>query len=219
MCVMSQVDAYAGPVVDLTAVHQVAPLNKADWGDLQFQEFSGELRNALSLSGFKVGATVEQEPDVMVLTEYGVGPPKTKTTTSSHTEYGWVNEPRSATVRPAFGDPEMGYEVQTHPNRVYKPVGVSTDTATQTTFVRHFTAVAYDYKAYKANHEMRQLWKVAVVSEGSSGDLRTILPAMIATARPYFGKSTGKQIAVRTPLKGPEVEAVRTGVPPVKKGR
>jgi len=216
-CITSQIDAYAGSAVDQAAIHQVAPLNRNDWGDLQFQEFSGEMRNALTLSGFRVGATPQETPDVIILTEYGVGPPVTKSTTYNTTQYGWVNEPRSATVTPMGTSPRAGYQVETTSSQVYKPVGVQTNTINKTTYVRHFTAVAYDYKTYKATNEQRQLWKVTVISEGESADLRTVLPAMIATAQPYFGKSTGKQLEVRIPLNGPQVEAVRTGVAPVPK--
>jgi len=216
-CIISQVDAYAGPSVDPAAVHQVAPVDRASWGDLQFQEFAGEMRNALTLSGFRVGVTTAETPDVVVLTEYGVGPPTTKSVTYNSTQYGWVDEPRSATVTPMGSSPRAGYRVETTPSQVYKPVGVQTNTINKTTYVRRFTAVAYDYKALKATNEHRQLWKVTVVSEGESSDLRAILPAMIATARPYFGKSTGKQVIVRTALNTPEVEAVRTGVAPAKK--
>ena len=85
-----------------------------------------------------------------------------------------------------------------------------------TTYQRAINITAYDFKVFKASKELRQVWKVSVTSEGWSGDLREVMPVLLAQARPYFGKSTGRKIDVKSRPDGPEVQAVRTGAPPVR---
>ena len=219
-CVISKVDAYALPTVDPQQVYQVAPSDNALWGDLQFQEAAGTMRNALKLSGFNVAADPRQKPDVVVITEYGVGPPRTLTRSVSSSVYGFVDKPAgTATIAPAPGMLPGTYTVDQPTVKSYQQVGSETKTLSATVYERRLTMVAYDFKAYQERHEQRQIWKVSVVSEGTSGDLRDVLPSLIAAAQPYIGKSTGKQVDVTLAKNGPEVEAVRTGVARERKKR
>jgi hypothetical protein len=205
-CILSQVDAYAGPMVDPHMVYQVAPGSKEQIGDLQFQEFNGELRNALIVSGFNVPPTIQTEPEVMVLLTFAMQP-MTHTLTRSDGGSKGVT-----TVAPTYaGQPELGFTATT--------TGASPSSVTSqqvTTYMRAINVTAYDYKVFKASKELRQVWKVSVTSEGASGDLREVMPVLLAQARPYFGKSTGRKIDVKSRPDGPEVQAVRTGVPPVR---
>ena len=57
-----------------TRYYQVAPRSKEQMGDLQWQEFNGEMRNALIVSGFNVPPTIQTEPEVMVLLTYVIQP-------------------------------------------------------------------------------------------------------------------------------------------------
>jgi hypothetical protein len=219
-CVVSKVDAYALPQVDLQQVYQVAPLDSALWGDLQFQEAAGAMRNALKLRGFNVASDPQQKPDVVVLTEFGVGAPRTVSRTTSSSVYGFVDRPNgTATIKPAPGMLPGTFKVEQPTMKSYEQVGTETHTLSDTVYERHLTMVAYDYKAYQERHEQRQIWKVTVVSDGTSGDMRDVLPSLVAAAQPYLGKSTGKQVNVTLGKNSPEVESVRTGVAPPPKRR
>jgi hypothetical protein len=200
-CYVVLVNAFAGPNVQPQLVHQVAPLNSANGLDLEFQEASGQLRNALKVSGFNVGSSVNDPPDVVVLTEFGISEPKVSTDIQTANRGAWVEKPTG--LKDASGKPVV--------SRTYETVGTSVQASTTTTYVRRLTAVAYDFRAYKQGQQV-QLWKVSATSEGPSNDLRTALPVLMAAARPYFGKSSGKQVSVTLKENAPEVVAVRTGV-------
>jgi hypothetical protein len=80
------------------------------------------------------------------------------------------------------------------------------------TNIRQIEVIAFDFKAFKESKQLKQVWKVQVTSEGT-GDLRSVLPVLLAEARPYFGKSTGGVVEARMRPQDPEAQAVRTGVP------
>lgn len=201
-CVLSQVDAYTAPNIDPKAVYQVAPGSKEAAGDLQWQEFNGELRNALIVSGFNVPPTIETPPDVMVLLTYVVRPKTHVVTTTSGGSRG------TTTIAPTYaGAPQLGYTATTE-----GASAPSVQSREIETFFRAIDVTAYDYKVFKASKQLQQVWKVTVMSEGSNGDMRTVLPVLLAEARPYFGKSTGRKVDVKMNPGDPEVQAVRTGV-------
>lgn len=205
-CIVSQVDAYAGPAVDPHLIYQVAPGSREQMGDLQFQEFNGELRNALIVSGFNVPPTIQTEPEVMVLLTYLVQPRTRTVTVASGGSKG------TTTIAPTYaGAPELGYTATTE--------GASAPSVMshqETTYFRAIDVTAYDYKVFKATKQLQQVWKVTVTSEGTSGDLRQVLPVLLAEGRPYFGKSTGHKIDVKMNPDSPDVQAVRSGTLPAK---
>jgi hypothetical protein len=200
-CIIAQVDGYAGPAVDPHLVYQVAPGSKEQMGDLQWQEFNGELRNALIVSGFNVPPTIQTEPEVMVLLTYLVEPRNRSVTQVLGGSRG------TTTIAPTYaGAPQLGYTATTE--GASAPVAV---TQQVTTYFRAIDVTAYDYKVFKATKQLQQVWKVTVTSEGTSGDMRSVLPVLLAEGRPYFGKSTGRKIDVKMSPESREVEMVRTG--------
>lgn len=211
-CIVSKVDAYAGPQVQPQLIYQVAPATDQGWRDLQFQEIAGEVRNALRLSGFKVAASPQDVPDVVVIAEYGVSEPRTISTTRTGSSSQYV-PPRTVTVTPKY---DAGHPVQVEVKGGFQDVP-TTMTTTTTVYHRHFKAVAIDYKVFKETKQLQEVWKVDVESGGESGDIREIMPALIAAAAPYFGKSTGKQVEVTMKKSAPEIVAVRTGEVPAKR--
>jgi len=55
---------------------------------------------------------------------------------------------------------------------------------------------AVDLEEYRRSEKVVQIWKTTVTSRGTSGDLRRVLPVLVAAAKPYIGINTGKQVGV-----------------------
>lgn len=164
------------------AVPDVSPENKTYYitsalqnvndYDLQFLEFARYVENALSQKGY-TRIENKEEADLLVRLAYGIGSPKTMTntyTTSSGYSYpvGWM----------------------------WFTVPPTTETVTETTYLRTLVLEAYDLKD---PNRRSQIWKTTVQSEGSMSDLRIVLAYMIAASSEHFGTNTGKQLELTIP--------------------
>jgi hypothetical protein len=136
--------------------------------DLQFKEFARYIENALSQKGYKrVGS--KESADLLIRLAYGIGSPKTETSTRTYTTSG-------------------GYSYPVGWTWIHVPPTTETVRTSTTTYARFLILEAYDSKDHS------QLWKTTLKSEGRVSDLRIALPHMIAAGRTYFGINTGKKL-------------------------
>lgn len=153
--------------------------------DLQFKEFARYVGNALSQKGYN-RVTNKEGADLLVRMAYGIGSPKTETSTNTYTTSG-------------------GYSYPVGWTWVHVPPTTETVTTKKTTYARFLILEAYDSK----NHS--QVWKTTLKSEGSTSDLRIALPHIIAAGRPYFETNTGQKLEVKVESNGPEVLQIKKG--------
>jgi hypothetical protein len=137
--------------------------------DLEFQEIAGYLENSLIQNGL-TRTNNRKEADILIRLGYGIGNPKTTSETyTTSTGYSYP----------------VGWMWFTVPPR--------SETVTNTAYMRTMIVEAYDLKD---PNRKSQLWKTTVQSEGTSSDLRVILPYMIAGSMVEIGTNTGQQKTV-----------------------
>ncbi|GAA5162153.1 hypothetical protein GCM10025770_12550 [Viridibacterium curvum] len=180
-----------------------------DAADLQFMEFSAYVDKVLSEKGF-VKAPSFQEAEIAIFFTYAIGDPQTyqysysvptwgQTGIASSNTYGTV----SSTGRTAT------YSGTTTYTPTYGVTGSTTQIGTNTVYSRFLFLDAYDTATYIKENKMVQVWKTNVVSTGSSGDLRLVIPYMVAAMKPYVGTNTRQKIEVEVLENSPEVKALR----------
>lgn len=65
-----------------------------------------------------------------------------------------------------------------------------TTTEVQTSYTRFAIMNAIDFRQFTRDQTVRELWRTTVVSTGSSGDLRRVLPVLFVAMEPYIGTRT-----------------------------
>jgi hypothetical protein len=77
------------------------------------------------------------------------------------------------------------------------------------TYFRFVSLSAVDITKWNANQQVIELWRMEIFSTGSSFDLRSVFPVMIAASKEYLGKNTGKAITLTLRDEDPEVVDIR----------
>jgi len=147
----------------------LSSLKNVNENDLQFKEFARYIENALSKTGYKRVDSVENA-NLIIGMAYGIGNPKTETSTQIHTT-------------------STGYSYPVGWTWIHVPPQTEKVTTKTTTYMRYLILEAYDSK-----NKQSQLWKTTLKSEGTGNDLRVILPHMIAAAIFEFGTNTESNI-------------------------
>lgn len=210
------VDGYASAAFTPTMTHVVIPADEDQKHDLRFQEAAAEVSRALAAAGLPAPAP-GQKPDVAVFVKFGVSEPRTVTRTTSEPVWGYTNTGTSNTTGTVTGiGGQAVINSTTTQNRQYGVVGSEQKTTSQTLYDRELVLQGVDVAKWSGTRDVENLWQVQVTSTGESNDIREALPYMLAAARPYLGRSTGKQIVVTVKQKDPEAEFIRTGVKPTK---
>jgi len=185
--------------------------------DLQFQEFAAYVERILSENGFVKVATV-QDADVAIFLVYAIGDPQTHQYTYSIPTWGQTGVSSSNTYGTVSSYGGMAtYSGTTTYTPTYGLTGSTTHVGRQTVYSRFLFLDAYDLPAYMKEQRMTQVWKTSVVSTGSSGDLRLVVPYMVAAMKPYLGTNTGRRIEVQVLENDPAVQILRGGQPPAVK--
>jgi hypothetical protein len=186
---------------------------------LQFQEYASYVKRALIDRGFKPSANA-QDADIAVFVAYGNSEPKEhvysyrtpnfgQTGVSGSTTYG--NVTGSAT---SIGDITYGtadYTETTTYTPTYGITGYSSNVGTYTTFTRHIHIWAVDMWKYFYKAKFEEEWETTIISTGSSSDLRSVFPFMLAAASPYLATNTGERVSVDIYEDDPRVTAIRSG--------
>lgn len=168
----------------------------ADTNDLQFLEVRGYMNRALRSKGFMPAAS-GQTPDLAIFVAYGIGNPVNQSYSYSMPAWGQIpgsTTSVTATTTGASGVSTTTGTVSTAPR--YGIVGSRQGTYTQTTFTRYLVVRAVDVARYRESGVVREAWHTAVVSTGSSGDLRAVLPILIAGSSRYLGTNTGHAVSL-----------------------
>lgn len=185
-------------------------------GDLQFQEFAAYVEKILAERGF-VKAASFQDAAVAIFLAYAIGDPQTYQYTYTLPTWGQTGVSSSYTHGTISSYGGMAtYSGTTTYTPTYGITGSTTHVGRGTEYSRFLSLDAYDVQTYVKENRMAQVWKTSVVSTGSSGDLRYVVPYMVTAMKPYLGTNTGRQIKVELPANDSAVQVLR-GQPPAAK--
>jgi len=191
------VDSISAPSSEELKKYVLLPNNKGvTVDDLQFQEYASYVDRALLSQGF-IKANDFNDANVAIFLGYGIGEPQTNQYTYSLPTWGKTGVASSNTYGTVS---TYGNTATVSSNTTYTPTygvtGSTTHVGSYTTFTRYLLINALDLNEYKTNDKQKQIWKTTIVSTGSSGDLRQVLPVLVAASKPYVSKNTGKKIKV-----------------------
>lgn len=211
LSVNTGVNSYASNQFDPKLTHMLAPQDKSQEGSLQFEEISLQASRALSKSGINVN-NENKQADVVVLLDYAVSEPKTKTEVVSRPIYGQTGVSSSYTSGSVSNIGGFGsYSGHTAYIPTYGVVGYNNVPVTTTSYVTTIALTAYDYKKFNKSKEAKELWKTQIASVGPSSDLRRLVPYMLKAGIPYYGKSTGEVVFAEIKEDDQEAMYIRTG--------
>ena len=190
-----QVDALRAPDATKYTTYYLFPgMKGVEPGSLQFLEYSAYVHRVLQSRGFKL-ADSPASAQVAIFLSYGIGEPQVTYHSVSYPIYGMVSGGQTSTVNVSTS----GYgaasttttgTISTGPE--YGVVGTGTRTETSVAYHRYLQLSAVDVKSYLARQEIREVWRTTVRSTGSSGDLRRVMPVLVAAARNAVATSTGR---------------------------
>ncbi len=163
--------------------------------DLQYREYSRYIERVLASLGYSKSTDLAKA-DIAIFFSYGVGDPETHEYTYAVPTWGQINGSyhTSGTIN-TYGDTSIYSATTTH-TPAYGITGSTTQVGSYTTYLRHMILDAIDLEEYRTTKKLKQVWKTTVTSSGYSDDLRKVLPAMVAAAKSYIGKDTGKKVKV-----------------------
>lgn len=186
--------------------------------DLYFKEYSSYLHTILNSRGYKQSDLDEAE--LIIFVRYGIGnpglhsysysipiiertDPGSTTTRSSSSTYGTVGN-TSVTANTSTTS-----TVESKPK--YDVVGTNTYSGTYTTYFRYFVIDAIDLNDFRKSGVLNTAWRTTITSEGSSNDLRLVIPAMLAASLKYIGTNTGKRIDLEIGDNDARIDELRRG--------
>ncbi len=176
--------------------------------DLQFQEYARYVGAALEARGFQPADGLATA-DLAFLVSYGIGDPVTHSWEETSPVYG-LKEGEARVTSTTFGTDRYKTTTTTVNRPVtYGVVGSQTHTRSRTEYFRYLSLSAVDLERYRASAEVEERWRTRVTSTGSSGDLRRVMPILVAAAAPHLGNRTDGKLFVSLREDSPQVSAVR----------
>jgi hypothetical protein len=173
------------------------PGNKdANAEDLQFKEFANYIHRALIAKGF-VPADNAESAEIAVFLAYGIGDPKEHQYSYSMPVWGQTGVSSSTTSGTLSTYGNYGsYSGTTTYTPTYGVTGYTSHVGSYITYFRFMSLDAYDLGIYRKQKKASQAWRTTVTSTGSSGDLRRVLPILVAGSKEYVGSNTGQKVQV-----------------------
>lgn len=187
----------AGIHNDGKTYYLASALKNTPESDLQFREYARYLERALEKQGLRRMQSID-EADQIVFLAYGIGDPQTVQYSYAVPTWGQTGVSGAHTSGAAFSFGGMTkYSASTDFTPSYGVTGYVPVTGIVTYYFRFIRIDCFDLAAYRKDKKEHQLWRTDITSDGSSGDLRRVLPYMIAAAKPHLGSDTGKQILIQ----------------------
>lgn len=167
-----------------------------DVNDLQFKEYAMYVRRALAEKGFTLADDIKQA-ELAVFLSYGIGEPQAIPYAFSLPIYGQTGGGTTTYNATTFGPGGIANTVGTaYQVPQYGVVGSQSYSGVNFLYFRYMVLEAIDLDKYRRTNAITPVWKTTVTSAGSSGDLRRVLPIMVAGAEPYISTNTGKQVSL-----------------------
>ena len=165
--------------------------------DLHFKEYAKYVKRAFEAKGYTI-VEAPENAEVVVFMKYGISDPEEHSYLYSVPVWGQTGYSSSTTTGSTYSHGGItSYSETTTYTPNYGVVGNETRRGTYVTYFCYLVLNAYDFKAYRESEKEVQLWKTIITSSGSSGDLRVVVPILVAAAKPYIGDNTGKKIGIK----------------------
>ena len=183
---------------------------KEELRGLEFNEYARYIHKGLEARGY-INVDDIKSSDLTIFVDFGISEPNTYTSTTSIPQWGQTGVTSSYTTGSintygGFGS----YSGTTNYIPSYGITGYMPVTSKQTSYTRFLTLVAVDNNEWKKKDKStEELWKTSVLSDGSSGSLRRVMPAMVAAAYPHFGKNTGQQITIEISEDDDKIKSIK----------
>jgi hypothetical protein len=214
------VNAFAAPQATSYRRYIVLPMNDGvQESDLEFREFCIYLHRLLQARGFQPAKSPD-EAELAIFFGYGIGDPQERSYSYNVPVWGQTGVASSTTVGQvtASGD-NATFTSQTSNTPQYGVTGYRTEKGSVTTFTRYAMVNAVDVERYRQEQRVVEVWTTKITSTGVSGDLRTVLPVMLAGARDFVGVSSGSMVQRQIDLDGPEVLWMKGGHSPAAQSK
>ncbi|MDD5138635.1 MAG: hypothetical protein PHY43_00060 [Verrucomicrobiales bacterium] len=180
--------------------------------DLEFREYAAFLRRGLAQAGYSESVTPDQA-DLAIFVSYGIGDAKAQAYSYSTPIYGQTGGGTynfSGTTYSSYGS-AMTYGTATQTPQ-YGVVGAQQFSGSTITFLRYLSLDVFDMKALQNEKKKVPVWRTDVMSRGTSGDLRSVFPVLVAAATPHFGENTKKQVVVDISEGNKQVQQIKAGI-------
>ncbi|MDD9934084.1 MAG: hypothetical protein OXT09_10795 [Myxococcales bacterium] len=215
-----------GSYVVLPGVDGVEPL------DLQFREYAEQVHRVMASKGY-TRASAARDGQLAIFVGYGLGQPRVSYESVSHPGFGLTPaEPAplpasDGGVADAPAPNADGLARVAPPPTEAPPPAQATTTTDRTTvrktgynswtvesdrqYERFLQLSAVDVKRYLTTGEVHEVWRVTVTSTGTTGDLRMVMPVLVAAARNAIATDSGQARSIWIKDNDPRVEYVRSG--------
>lgn len=168
--------------------------------DLGFIETKDSVERTLLERGF-VPSSNPRETELYVFVSYGIGAPQVYTRSYQVPVYGQISGGVSTVNAVVMGPRGPSTVVGTVAQQpVYGVTGYQTSTSSTVTYTRWARIDAIDAKEFGKSKNLKSVWETKLVSTGTSGDLRLVLPSMLSAGAGFFARSSGRAIEVDVPL-------------------
>ena len=200
------VSSLASPQFNSGQTFDVVPRdNSIQKTDLQFQEYKSYVVRALQANGFKLiedGAP----PEMVVFLDYGIGDPQTKVRSYSVPVFGKTGVSSTNTTGTYTNNT---YNQTTTSTPTYGVSGYRSGVTSYDVYTRRIIIEGFSLADWETKGELVPAFETAILSTGSSGDLRAVFPVMIGAASQYIGRSTDKSVSVTLAESDQRVVAVK----------
>lgn len=208
---MTRYNALVSTLGDAPAAGAVIVLPGAagtDTSDLQFKEVRRYVARSLEGTGVTIVTDLRQAR-LAIFVRYGIGEPQTQVVPYTAPIFGTVPGSTTnvqGTVSGTGGTSAVSGTLTTQPR--LGVVGAVSGATTVTSFTRWLLLNTYRIPT-EPGSTPTELSRTAVVSTGSSGDLRLVLPYLVASSAPYLGRDTRQAVAISLRRDDPRVARLR----------
>jgi hypothetical protein len=210
-----KIDSLAKPKAEESISYKILNKNSAvDDDSLRYKEAAGYVRTALSGKGL-YEAPDNQNADLVVSIDYGVGPPQSRREV--------VSEPVYVTLPGQMRVERVQVGTDRNGNPVYQTITVQDPPRTEFAGYREYFVTVTVYEKFlrlnatenKPAAEGRppsEIWTVDITSEGESRDIRKALPILAAASIDYVGKDSLGQKTIRIKDTDKDVAFIKKGM-------
>ena len=210
-----KIDSLAKPKAEESISYKILNKNPTvDDDSLRYKEAAGYVRTALSGKGL-YEAPDNQNADLVVSIDYGVGPPQSRREV--------VSEPVYVTLPGQMRMERVQVGTDRNGNPVYQTMTVQDPPRTEFAGYREYFVTVTVYEKFlrlnatenKPAAEGRppsEIWTVDITSEGESRDIRKALPILAAASIDYVGKDSLGQKTIRIKDTDKDVAFIKKGM-------
>jgi len=176
----------------------IAPgMSNVTQGDLEFNEYATIVSKVLVNKGY-VQIDNPRNADLAVFLSYAIGDPSRVQSAYTMPVYGQTGGGTANVYMTTTGGGGRTVSSQgtiTTP-ATYGVTGYNTIVDTQTVYSRSLLLEAFDNTKHQSSSKMVQVWKVSVVSTGTTDNLREVMPKMAIAMEDYIGTNSTVTVEV-----------------------